>query len=114
MSKYHSKKITRDGITFDSKREYERFRELKLLESAGKIEDLKRQVVFELIPSQRDPKSRKVIERPCKYIADFAYWKNGEYIVEDVKGYRDGGAYALFVIKRKLMLHVKGIRVKEV
>ena len=110
MSKYHSKKITRDGITFDSKKEYERFRELKLLERAGKIEDLRRQVVFELIPSQRDPKTRKVIERACKYVADFTYWKNGEFIVEDTKGFRT----ADYIIKRKLMLQVHGIRIKEI
>lgn len=110
MSKYHSKKIIRDGITFDSKKEHERFRELKLLERAGKIDDLKRQVVFELIPSQRDKKTRKVIERPCKYIADFTYWKNGEFIVEDTKGVRT----ADYVIKRKLMLYVHGIRIMEI
>jgi hypothetical protein len=110
MSKYHSKKITRDGITWDSKKEYERFRELKLLERAGKIADLQRQVVFELIPSQRDPKTRKVIERACKYVADFTYWKNGEFIVEDTKGFRT----ADYIIKRKLMLHVHGIRIKEI
>ena len=110
MSKYHSKKITRDGITFDSKKEYERFRELKLLERAGKIEQLQRQVVFELIPSQRDPKTRKVIERACKYVADFTYWKNGEFIVEDTKGFRT----ADYIIKRKLMLQVHGIRIKEI
>lgn len=110
MSKYHSKKIARDGITFDSKKEYERFRELKQLESAGEIEDLRRQVSFELIPSQRDPKTRKVIERPCRYIADFAYTKDGEWVVEDTKGFRT----ADYIIKRKLMLYVHGIRVKEV
>jgi hypothetical protein len=109
MSKYHSKKITRDGITFDSKKEYERFRELKLLEQAGKIVDLKRQVEFVLLPSQRDPKTKKVIERPCKYIADFAYYRQGEYIVEDTKGFRT----ADYIIKRKLMLWVHGIRIKE-
>ena len=110
LSKYRSKKVNRDGMTFDSKKEYERFRELKLLEKAGKVERVQRQVPFELIPSQRDPKTRKVIERPCKYIADFTYWKNGEYIVEDVKGVRTPD----YVIKRKLMLYVHGIRVKEV
>lgn len=114
MSKYNSKKITREGITFDSKKEYERFRVLKSMEKAGKIEDLQRQVEFVLLPSQKDPITKRVIERPVKYIVDFTYWKNGEYIAEDVKGYRGGTAYAVFVIKRKLMLYMHGIKVREV
>ena len=112
MTKYHSRKITRDGETFDSVKEFNRFRELKLLERAGKITGLKRQVKFELIPSQRI--DGKVVERPCSYIADFTYWQDGQLCVEDVKGYKESTAYAVFVIKRKLMLQVHGIRIKEV
>ncbi len=56
----------------------------------------------------------KVLEQEIAYIADFVYEKDGEEIVEDVKGYRDGGAYRVFSMKRKMMLFFKGIRVKEV
>ena len=82
-SKYSNKKITVNGITFDSKREYNRFCELVLLERAGQIQNLQMQVEFELIPTQREilpgveangtRKLGKVIERPCKYKADFVY-----------------------------------------
>lgn len=107
-SKYHNRKVTRDGITFDSVKEYKRFCELSQLEKAGAITDLQRQVKFRLIDSQRQ--DGKVVERPCNYIADFVYMKDGEKVVEDTKGVRT----ADYIIKRKLMLWVHGIRIKEV
>ena len=70
-NKYHAKKITVDGETFDSKKELNRYRELQLLEKSGKIWDLCRQVKFELIPAQY--KDGKCVERACTYIADFVY-----------------------------------------
>ena len=106
----------------DSKKEAKRKQELQMMERAGKIQDLQYQVEFELIPTQREPdtvgpkggvKRGKCIEHACKYVADFVYTQNGEKIVEDVKGYRDGSAYAIFSIKRKLMLWRYGIRIKE-
>lgn len=122
--------ITEDGLKFDSKKEHKRYCELKLLERAGKISGLVRQPKFELIPTQKEdstecykrgpnkgqPKPGYVIEKACTYVGDFAYWQDGKYIVEDVKGYQDprSAAYAKFVIKRKLMLWVHGIQVKEV
>lgn len=108
MSKYHSRKITRDGITFDSVKEYKRWVELSLLERAGRVTDLQRQVKFELIPSQRI--DGKVAERACHYIADFVYMADGHRVVEDTKGFRTPD----YIIKRKLMLHVHGIRIKEI
>lgn len=108
MSKYHSRKITRDGMTFDSQKEYRRFCELSLLQRGGAIAELQRQVKFELIPSQRV--DGKVVERACAYIADFVYTENGRTIVEDTKGFRTPD----YIIKRKLMLWVHGIRIKEV
>ena len=108
MSKYHSKKITRDGITFDSVKEYKRFQELALLERVGQVSDLQRQVKFELIPSQRI--NGKVVERACTYIADFVYYQDGQMVVEDTKGFKTKD----YIIKRKLMLHVHGIRIVEV
>lgn len=106
----------------DSKKEAKRKQELQMMERAGKIQDLQYQVEFELIPTQREPdtvgpkggiKRGKCIEHACKYVADFVYTQNGEKVVEDVKGYRDGSAYAIFTIKRKLMLWRYGIRIKE-
>lgn len=107
-SKYHSRKITKDGITYDSVKEYRRFCELSLLERAGAIADLQRQVKFELIPSQRV--DGKVVERPCNYVADFVYQEGGKTVVEDTKGFRTKD----YIIKRKLMLQVHGIRIREV
>ena len=124
-SKYNSQKTEVDGIKFDSRKEARRYRELKLLEQAGEIEDLRMQVKYILIPAQREPDTvgarggiikGKVIERECSYLADFVYRIGGtsEEVVEDVKGYKDGSAYAIFKIKRKLMLFIYGIRVKEI
>lgn len=107
-SKYGSRKVTRDGMTFDSQKEYRRFCELSLLERAGKVKDLQRQVKFELIPSQRI--GGKVVERACNYIADFVYTENGKKVVEDTKGFKTTD----YIIKRKLMLWVHGIRIKEI
>lgn len=123
MSKYHAKKVVRGGKTFDSAKEARRFGELSLLQKAGEISDLRTQVKYVLIPAQREPDTvgkrggvikGRLIERECAYIADFVYKRNGVEIVEDVKGYKDSTAYALFVVKRKLMLFVHGIQIKEV
>lgn len=107
-SKYHSKKVTVDGVEFDSRKEAHRYTELLLLERAGAIQGLQRQVKFELIPSQRY--DGKVIERTCHYVADFVYQENGNTVVEDTKGFRTKD----YIIKRKLMLYLCGIRIKEV
>jgi hypothetical protein len=106
-SKYHSKKVTVDNVTFDSVKEYLRFKELSLLERAGKIQKLERQVRYELIPSQCI--GGKVVERPCSYIADFVYLEGDKLIVEDCKGFRTPD----YIIKRKLMLKNYGIRIRE-
>lgn len=110
MTKYNSKKITVDGVKFDSKREYKRWCELQVLERAGKIADLDRQVKFELIPSQRV--DGKVVERPVYYVADFVYvdTATSKKVAEDSKGFKTRD----YVIKRKLMLWVHGLHVKEV
>lgn len=108
MSKYHAKKVTIDGITFDSKREAKRFRELSLLERAGAITELQRQVKYELLPSQRI--DGKVVERPVSYVADFVYKQDGKTVVEDTKGFRTQE----YILKRKMLLFFKGIRIREV
>lgn len=144
-NKFHNKKITREGETFDSLKEYRRFCELRQLEKAGEITGLERQVPFELIPTQREepcevykrgrnkglPKRGKVIEHGVNYVADFVYKvpvtedktitaSDGRIlpytatvfktIVEDTKGFKTKD----YIIKRKLMLLIHGIRIKEV
>ena len=106
-SKYGAKKVTVNGITFDSRKEANRYTELVLLERAGKISGLERQVKFELIPSQMV--DGKVVERACHYVADFVYMENGTKVVEDVKGYKTPE----YIMKRKLLLKEYGIQVKE-
>lgn len=107
--KYGNRKTEVDGITFDSVKEANRWMELKLLERAGEITFLERQVPYVLIPAQRDLKG-KLLERECKYIADFVYTENGKVVVEDTKGMRTPE----YIIKRKLLLERYGIRIKEV
>ena len=109
-SKYGNKKIEYNGEVFDSKKEYKRWCELKLLERAGKITDLRRQVKFVLIPSQFDSEGN-LIERECYYKADFVYndTEQNKTIVEDSKGVRSKE----YVIKRKLMLYLFGIKILE-
>ena len=110
MGKYRNIKTTVDGITFDSAKEAHRWAELKLLERAGKIYNLQRQVPFVLIPKQ--VRDGKVIERPVVYKADFVYTENGEDIVEDTKS--EATKTKEYIIKRKLLLWQFGIRIKEV
>ena len=99
MNKFGARKTN----GYDSKREAVRAAELHLLERAGKISDLREQVRYELIPKQEG-------ERALHYVADFVYRQGGETVVEDVKGMKTRE----YVIKRKLMLHVHGIRIREV
>lgn len=125
MNKYHNRKtMTTDGIQHDSLKEATRWCELKLLERAGKISDLKRQVEYELVPDQYETYERygkngnrlkdgiKLIERRCVYVADFVYTDlaTGQTVVEDTKGVRTKE----YIIKRKLMLAVHKIRVTEI
>lgn len=124
-SKYYNIKTkTLDGLVFDSTKEARRWEQLLLLQKAGNITDLKRQVAFEIIPAQyetypryskkgeRLKDGRRLIERKVEYVADFVYTDTdtGETVVEDTKGVRT----ADYIIKRKLMLYVHGIRINEV
>ena len=106
-SKYHNKKVEIDGEVFDSLKEASRWQELKLLERAGVIHGLSRRQRFELIPVQK--KDGKVIERPITYIADFCYVEDGKPVVEDCKGMRTD----VYKIKKKLMLFVHGVEIRE-
>lgn len=103
-----------------SKKEHRRALELRVMQRAGLISDLREQVPFVLIPSQyEDPlpdnngrPACKLIERACKYVADFVYSdaRSGRVVVEDTKGVRTKD----YVIKRKLMLWIHGIRIREI
>lgn len=122
--KYGNRKVTVDGISFDSVREARRYKELKLLLLTGEIIGLQMQVPFELVPAQYEetgevyskgprkgqPKQGRCIEKSVVYVADFVYWQDGKRIVEDTKGVRT----TEYIIKRKLMLHKYGIRIREV
>lgn len=110
MSKYGARKVTYDGITFDSQKEAQRYAELRLLERGKAISDLRRQVKFELLPAQKV--SGKLAERAVNYVADFTYVdkRTGEFIVEDTKGFRTKE----YILKRKMMLYFHGIRIREV
>jgi hypothetical protein len=95
--KYHSRKAIVDGIKFDSLKEAKRYNELKILEKANEITELRLQVKFELQPSfKKEGKTYRKIE----YIADFTYYDNklNKYIVEDTKGYKT----EVYKLKKKL------------
>lgn len=123
-NKYHNRKVSYEGVEYDSAREMRRYLQLKADQENGLITDLKRQVPFQLIPAQYgpsegiflrgprkgEPKPGKLMEKACIYLADFTYYKNGELIVEDAKGVRTKE----YVIKRKLMLYFHGISIKEI
>lgn len=94
-------------MTFDSKKEAKRYQELILMQKAGIITDLKRQVPFTLVPVFSLNKNRY---RPLIYIADFVYKENGIKVVEDTKGFRTD----VYKIKKKLMAYIHQIEIKEV
>lgn len=97
---------------YDSKKEFKRAQELKLLEAAGQISNLREQVTFVLLSSQRDD-TGKLVERPLTYVADFVYIRQGQEVVEDVKS-RFTRRNPLYVAKRKLMFWVHQVRIQEV
>lgn len=109
-SKYKAKKTSIDGIKFDSQKEANRYLDLLVLQRAGLIQDLHRQVRFELQPSYK--KNGKTI-RAITYIADFVYYDTfkGEKIVEDTKGYRT----EIYKLKKKIFEYkYPNLEIKEV
>ena len=122
QNKYYNKKCTVNGIVFDSRKEARRYQELLLLQRAGVIKNLQRQVKYVLIPAQYESYERygkngqeltpgkKLVERECAYVADFVYVEDGKTVIEDTKGFKTKD----FIIKRKLMLYTHGIRIREV
>jgi len=102
-SKYNNSKTEVDGIVFDSVKEANRYKELRLLLKAGVIGLLKMQVEYELNPGG----THSLI-----YQSDFEYiiTATGEHVVEDVKGFRT----RVYLKKRRLMKKVHGITIKEI
>lgn len=124
-NKYHNVKVkASDGTVFDSMKEARRWEQLLLLQKAGKITSLQRQVAYELLPNQYETYERysksgkrlkdgaKLIERKVEYVADFVYTEaeRGMLVVEDTKGVKTKD----YIIKRKLMYAIHGIKVTEV
>lgn len=115
-NKYGAKRVGEHA----SQKEHDRANQLKLWQRAGVISNLREQVPYVLIPAQygacgTDLKGKPIrvcIEKSCRYVADFVYTDNrtGQTIVEDTKGVRTKE----YIIKRKLMLYLHGIRIKEV
>lgn len=114
-NKYGAKRVGKHA----SKKEHYRSATLQMMQRAGVIANLREQVKFELIPAQygecgKDFKGRTtrvLLERACSYIADFVYTDSkGQTVVEDTKGVRTKE----YIIKRKLMLFMYGIHIKEV
>lgn len=121
-NKYSNIKTCVNGISFDSRKEARRYSELLLLQRAEAIRDLELQKKYVLIPAQYETYERygkkgqrlqdgqRLVEKECAYLADFVYKEDGKTIVEDTKGIKTKD----YIIKRKLMLYVHGIRIKEV
>lgn len=108
-SKYHSKKVVDGNDTFDSKKEFCRWNQLKIMEKAGVISELRRQVMFELQPAVILDGRKKPALRYC---CDFAYVENGKQIIEDVKSAATKKLPA-YRQKRHLMKSVLNLDIKE-
>ena len=105
-SKYHAKKTVVDGIEFDSAKEAKRYTKLRALEEEGKIQHLRLQVPFELVPSFE---CDGVKYRGMSYVADFVYYRDGKQVVEDCKGFKT----AEYKLKKKLMAYINHVNIEE-
>lgn len=107
QNKYHNKKVIYDGIKFDSVKEKNRYIGLKQLERLGVIQNLQRQVKYELQPSFK--LNGKTI-RSITYIADFVYIQDGVEVIEDVKGMRTKE----YLLKKKMFEYKYQKEIKEI
>lgn len=105
-NKFNAKKTTVDGIEFASAREAKRYTRLRALEEEGKIQHLRLQVPFELVPSFE---CDGVKYREIRYVADFVYHRGGKVVVEDCKGFKT----AEYKMKKKLMAYINYINIEE-
>lgn len=108
--KYNNQPTESGGIKFDSKKEAGRYELLRQMQEIGMISDLKLQPQFTLQESYVTYLGERV--RAIRYVADFSYWRQGEFVVEDVKS--KATATAQYKMKKKLMQERFGISVKEV
>lgn len=102
-TKYNAQRTELDGIKFASKKEARRYAQLKLMEKAGVITDLRLQVPFVLI-------DKSTYGRAIKYIADFVYIENGQEIIEDTKGFRTD----VYKLKKRLFAEKYRKEIKEI
>lgn len=103
-SKYHAVKVNDPEYgSFDSRREYQHFLCLRLLEAAGEIEGLQRQTPFHLWVND---------QHICKYVADFTFMRNGVLVVQDVKS--PPTKTPLYRLKKKLMRACHGVEIEEI
>lgn len=102
--KYGNKVFVADGLTFDSKKEYQRWEVLQEELKRGEISELRRQVWFVLLDGCEVDGVR---QRPIRYRADFVYNRNGVEVVEDVKGVRT----EVFRLKEKMFAARYGKRI---
>lgn len=103
-NKYNARKISVNGITYDSELEYQRYCELKMMEKAGIISDLQYHKRFVLIEKNENG-------REIAYEADFVYKKDGQTIVEDTKS--EPTKTRLYALKKRLMLEKYGLKITE-
>ena len=120
-AKYGNKKVTFDGIEFDSEKEMYRYIRLKSMQEEGLISDLRMQVPYEIIPAVYEEETvqlktkvktvTKCVQRAAYYLADFVYKdKDGNEIILDTKGFRTKE----YLLKKKMMRAFLGITIKEV
>lgn len=110
VNKYRNKKVVVDGIEFDSKKEGERYLVLKKAQANGVISELSLQPKWAAMPAKKetyvehlktkDKIKERTIVQPIKYTADFSYIKDGQLVVEDVKG-------SPFAVSRDVPLRLK-------
>ncbi len=98
-SKFNAQRTEVDGITFDSKGEAGRWQELQMMQRAGVIQGLVRQVVMEI----------HIDGKTCEYRADFAYWENSRLVIEDFKGVKT----PVYRLKKKLVYQALGLEITE-
>jgi len=108
-AKYGNQKVEVDGVKYDSKKEARRASELESEERLGLITDLERQKKYVLQPSFKF--LGKTI-REIAYVADFVYNEDGKLVVEDVKS-PVTRANPVYKLKKKMMMYVHGIEIKE-
>ncbi len=112
-NKFNASKVECDGMTFDSKKEYKRYIELKAMQQRGEITGLQHHTKFELAPKTKLEGENRA-KPALRYFADFTYYNAvGQYIVEDVKSAatRKKDSYRN---KKHLMKTVLNIDVREV